>query len=93
MGKKILSMFTVLSCAAMALAGCSGGSGASDSGASSSSGDDRVVIYTAAEDERIAYIQEELNKQFPDTEIVIIHRERIIVRRHGNGIGIGLCNM
>lgn len=71
MGKKILSMFTVLSCAAMALAGCSGSSGASDSSASSSSGDDRVVIYTAAEDERIAYIQEELNKQFPDTEIVI----------------------
>ena len=32
---------------------------------------DRVVIYTAAEDERIAYLQEELNKQFPDTEIVI----------------------
>ena len=32
---------------------------------------DRVVIYTAAEDERIAYLQEGLNKQFPDTEIVI----------------------
>ena len=32
---------------------------------------DRVVIYTAAEDERIAYLQEELNKQFPETEIVI----------------------
>ena len=32
---------------------------------------DRVVIYTAAEDERIAYLQEELNKQFPDIEIVI----------------------
>lgn len=32
---------------------------------------DRVVIYTAAEDERIAYLQEELNRQFPDTEIVI----------------------
>ena len=32
---------------------------------------DRVVIYTAAEDERIAYLQEELNKQFPGTEIVI----------------------
>ena len=30
----------------------------------------RVVIYTAAEDERIAYLQEELNKQFPETEIV-----------------------
>lgn len=32
---------------------------------------ERVVIYTAAEDERIAYLQEELNKKFPDTEIVI----------------------
>ena len=32
---------------------------------------DRVVIYTAAEDERIAYLQEELNRQFPDAEIVI----------------------
>ena len=32
---------------------------------------DRVVIYTAAEDERIAYLQEELDKQFPDTEIVM----------------------
>ena len=32
---------------------------------------ERVIIYTAAEDERIAYLQEELNKQFPDVEIVI----------------------
>lgn len=32
---------------------------------------DRVVIYTAAEDERIAYLQEKLDAQFPDTEIVI----------------------
>ena len=32
---------------------------------------DRVVIYTAAEDERITYLQEELNRQFPETEIVI----------------------
>ena len=31
---------------------------------------ERVVIYTAAEDERIAYLQEELDKQFPDVEIV-----------------------
>ena len=31
---------------------------------------DRVVIYTAAEDERIAYLQEELDKQFPNVEIV-----------------------
>ena len=32
---------------------------------------DRVVIYTAAEDERIAYLQEKLDVQFPDVEIVI----------------------
>ncbi len=32
---------------------------------------DRVVIYTAAEDERIAYLQDELNKKFPEVEIVI----------------------
>jgi len=32
---------------------------------------ERVVIYTAAEDERIAYLQEGLNRQFPDIEIVI----------------------
>lgn len=31
---------------------------------------ERVVIYTAAEDERIAYLQEELDRQFPDVEIV-----------------------
>lgn len=31
----------------------------------------RVVIYTAAEDERIAYLQEELNKKFSNLEIVI----------------------
>lgn len=38
---------------------------------SSFAASERVVIYTAAEDERIAYLQEELNKKFPDTEIVI----------------------
>ena len=32
--------------------------------------DNRVVIYTAAEDERIAFLQEELDQQFPDYEIV-----------------------
>ena len=45
---------------------------------------DRVVIYTAAEDERIAYLQAELDRQFPDCEIVIQslgtggrHKERL----------------
>jgi len=32
--------------------------------------DNRVVIYTAAEDERIAFLQDELDRQFPDYEIV-----------------------
>ncbi|MDO4473023.1 MAG: ABC transporter substrate-binding protein, partial [Bacillota bacterium] len=31
----------------------------------------RVVIYTASEEERIAYIQAELDRQFPDYEIVL----------------------
>lgn len=39
-------------------------------GDSSGASDKRVVIYTAAEDERIAYLQEELDAQFPDLEIV-----------------------
>ncbi len=33
--------------------------------------ENRVVIYTAAEDERITYIQDALDKKFPDYEIVI----------------------
>lgn len=32
--------------------------------------EDRVVIYTAAEEERIAWLQAELDRRFPDTEIV-----------------------
>ena len=52
------------------LAGCGGGN-ANSSAESNNTGNDRVVIYTAAEDERIAYIQQELDKKFPDTEIVI----------------------
>ena len=34
-------------------------------------GAERVVIYTAAEDERIAYLQEALDRRFPEDEIVI----------------------
>jgi iron(III) transport system substrate-binding protein len=58
--KKILSIVALFCCAALLLS-CS--AYAADR--------DRVVIYTAAEDERIAYLQEELDRQFPDTEIVI----------------------
>lgn len=56
--KKIVAIVMMLCCV---LVFCSSAFAASE----------RVVIYTAAEDERIAYIQEELNKQFPDVEIVI----------------------
>lgn len=69
MSKKFLSVIALLLCTAFVLAGC--GSTDDQNSTSSSTGKDRVVIYTAAEDERIAYIQEGLDKQFPDTEIVI----------------------
>ena len=69
MRKRIMSLITLLCCAVLLLTGC--GSNDQSTQTSSNSGKDRVVIYTAAEDERIAYIQEELDKQFPNTEIVI----------------------
>ena len=71
MNKKIMSLIALLCCAVLVLTGC----GASDSKATesttASNKSDRVVIYTAAEDERIAYLQQELDKQFPNVEIVI----------------------
>ncbi len=67
MKTKTLRLVALLCCLALFLAGC--GSSGSSGGASSAG--DRVVIYTAAEDERIAYLQEELNNKFPDVEIVI----------------------
>lgn len=69
MSKKFLSVIALLLCTAFVLAGC--GSTDDQNSTSSGAGKDRVVIYTASEDERIAYIQAELDKQFPDTEIVI----------------------
>lgn len=69
MSKKFRSVIALLLCTAFVLAGC--GSADDQNSTSSGTGKDRVVIYTAAEDERIAYIQSELDKQFPDTEIVI----------------------
>ena len=68
MSKRIISLTASLLCLVMLLAGCGSSQNASTNNASKG---DRVVIYTAAEDERIAYIQEELNKKFPNTEIVI----------------------
>ena len=70
MKRLFMSAVTVLLSTSFMLAGCSGGN-ANSSAESNNTGNDRVVIYTAAEDERIAYIQQELDKKFPDTEIVI----------------------
>ena len=71
MNRKSVSVIALLLCMAFALAGC----GSQDSGSAGNSAGtgkkDRVVIYTAAEDERIAYLQTELDRKFPDTEIVI----------------------
>ena len=56
--KKFAAMLLALCCCAMFFS-------------SAFAAGERVVIYTAAEDERIAYLQEELNRKFPDVEIVI----------------------
>ena len=79
MNKKFLVLIALLCCAVLLLSSCGSNNASNNassadtsSASSASSGSkDRVVIYTAAEDERIAYIQEELNKKFPSTEIVI----------------------
>ena len=70
MKNQVFTIVVLLCCAALLLTGCGGNAG--NPGEAASAGkSDRVVIYTAAEDERIAYIQEELDKQFPNVEIVI----------------------
>lgn len=61
--KKMVTVIIALTTVFM-LSAC----GRSNSGSANSS--NRVVIYTAAEDERIAYLQDELDKEFPNTEIV-----------------------
>ena len=66
--KTYLFALVLLCCIFVVMTGC--GANGNNSEEHSGKGD-RVVIYTAAEDERIAYIQEELDKKFPDTEIVI----------------------
>lgn len=70
MNKKLFPRMIALCCVVLALAGCGSKDSSSTKAASSSKGE-RVVIYTAAEDERIAYIQAELDKQFPNYEIVL----------------------
>ena len=71
MSKKFISIVALLLCLTIVIAGC-GRKDTTDSTTPTGSGkSNRVVIYTAAEDEHIAYIQEALDKQFPNTEIVI----------------------
>ena len=73
MNKKMIAIIALLLCALLLLSSCGSQEAPAADGkkAEAGSGRERVVIYTAAEDERIAYLQEELNKKFPDTEIVI----------------------
>ena len=68
--KRVISTVLVICCMSLLLVGC-GNKTSESSTTASNSGKDRVVIYTAAEDERIAYIQQELDKKFPNVEIVI----------------------
>ena len=63
MKKKNISLVSVLICILLVFAGCNSNSNNISS--------DRVIIYTAAEDERIAYLQTELDAKFPEIEIVI----------------------
>lgn len=70
MNRKGLVRIIALCCVVFLLAGC-GGNNASDTKTAESAKGERVVIYTASEEERIAYIQAELDRQFPDYEIVL----------------------
>jgi len=67
--KKSISIALSICCIFLLLAGCSSRDGSISN--VSNSGKDRVVIYTAAEDERIAYLQADLDNKFPGVEIVI----------------------
>ena len=66
--KKVVRLIALLCAAVLVLTGCGGEKTESNV---SSGKNDRVVIYSASEDERIAYIQQELDKKFPNVEIVI----------------------
>ena len=67
MNKIRIPFFSLLLCIALVLTGCSD----KNVKARKTSVKDLVIIYTAAEEERIAYLQDELNKRFPDTVISI----------------------
>ena len=66
MNRIVCKLIAVLCCLVFVLSACG-----SNPGSTNKSGKDRVVIYTAAEDERIAYLQTELEKKISDIEIVI----------------------
>ena len=75
MNKKLIAVIALLMCALLLLTAC-GSSGnntpaAKEENKEASGKKESVVIYTAAEDERIAYLQEALDKKFPDVSIVI----------------------
>lgn len=65
MKKAGFTFFAIILCMLLCCVGCS------KSNSNSEGKRERVVIYTAAEDERIAYIQSELNAKFPNYDIVI----------------------
>ena len=70
MKRKNIYVVVLLICIAFILNSCGGNERKGDL-RNNIEAKERVVIYTAAEDERIAYIQTELNKQFPNIDIVI----------------------
>ena len=75
MNKKLIAIIALLMSVLLLLTAC-GSSGnntpaAKEENKEASGKKESVVIYTAAEDERIAYLQEALDKKFPDVSIVI----------------------
>ncbi len=71
MNKKLLVLFSLILCLSIVLTGCGSKGNKSDDNDGQDTKSNRVIIYTAAEDERIAYLQQELDKKFPDFDIVI----------------------
>lgn len=52
-------------------------------------GKETILIYASAEEERIAYVQEELNKEFPNYDIVIqyLGTGNLVSKLQGEGVG------
>lgn len=55
---------------------------------SSCSGKEQILIYASSEEERIAFIQEELNKQFPDYDIIVQYQGTgaLVSKLQGEGV-------